>query len=182
MTLQSPEPQGQEIHQAEQTLTTYPDAYARLALAIAQHAKSPSESRQLLETISASPPPLLDQLARLLQRKQGTSPTRPIRRTLPIPQGITERFPAGTFFMNQDALHNGLDETFWQTVLSECADLLDKFNGDAMRIPTEPISVTFRRTIIDPTSALIRMTAYAATSQGETVIGQAVVLDQLKDR
>ena len=87
--------------------------------------------------------------------------------------------PIAQLFIDSNARINELDETFWQTILSESLPALHQNESNLLELESYPVKVLMQRTTINAESVLIRMTAIYKTSAGQLPIGEAIIIDSL---
>ena len=138
----------------------------------------------LAETLITAPPALLHYISENL--KQINNPRNPETDRLPYeipappvkpPWPATK--PIAQLFIDSNARINELDQTFWQTILSESLPALHQNESNLLEIESYPVKVLMQRTTINTESVLIRMTAIYRTSTGQLPIGEAIIIDSL---
>ena len=166
-----------------------PADYAELANAMTRHATASTPSTRqdmanaLAETLLAAPPALLHCISENL--KQVNNPRNPetdqLLHQVPAPpdEPPSPTKPLVQLFIDSNARINELDETFWQTVLSESLPAIQRTESNLIELESYPIKVLMQRTTISAESVLIRMTAIYKTSAGELPIGEAIIIDSL---
>lgn len=166
-----------------------PADYAELANAMTRHATAPTQSTRqdmanaLAETLISAPPALLHCISENL--KQVNNPRNPetdqLLHQVPAPRDEPPwpAKPLVQLFIDSNARINELDETFWQTVLSESSPALQQTESNLLELEAYPIKILMQRTTINAQSVLIRMTAIYKTTDGELTIGEAIIIDSL---
>ena len=167
-----------------------PADYAKLATAMTRHATASTPSTRkdmanaLAETLVTTPPALLHSISENL--KQVNNPRNPETNQLPyrVPAPHDKpTWPASKptmqLFIDSNARINELDETFWQTILSESLPALHQNESNLLELESCPIKVLMQRTTIKAQSVLIHMTAIYKTADGELPIGEAIIIDSL---
>ena len=158
-----------------------PDHYARVAQAMTEHAKADNAdvrartAAALAEALITAPPNLLDCLSENLKRVN--HPSLEVAELAHATAVATES--EMFFYTDQAAQINGLDEVFWQTIVSECAPLTEQA-GKASEFNAHPISISVNRTPLNLSKMLVKLTATTRLHKGKAVIGRAIAIDTFK--
>ena len=164
-----------------------PEEYNRLVAAMYRHANAePGKgteraSRELAVILLHSPKALIHCLSENLA--QVNHPRDPETNALIKPYTdipgirpeVAKIFKTGMFFTDIQGRENGLDETFWQAVLSDCfEEIMDDRN---INIDAGPISIHVDKIRFSNGIAIIRMTANTTNEAKQHTVGQAVVFE-----
>ena len=168
-----------------------PTDYAELANAMTRHATASTPSTRkdmanaLAETLIAAPPELLHSISENLQHVNNPRNTETNQLLYEVTAPPVKPWPATKplvqLFIDSNARVNQLDETFWQTILSESLPALHQNESNLLELESYPIKVLMQRTAINTESVLMRMTAIYKTSAGELPIGEAIIIDSLTE-